>query len=164
MLYLRLVQVRHSETTGTTHEILTGWLYADKIAKAVVSKIPRNPWTRQFQKIRATRSSCKDKVGFSRGVNTPHLCRGCHLQKTCGIRVPSFQSVNWISGIDWLYLVRMFEINGSQLLHVENWTPFPNVMVVIHMCSFRWEDMKEHDCQKLADVGNYVSWNNSISK
>lgn len=58
----------------------------------------------------------------------------------------------------------MFEINGSQLLHVENGTSFPNVMVVIHMCSFRWEDMKEHDCQKLDDVGNYVSWNNSISK
>lgn len=55
-------------------------------------------------------------------------------------------------------------MNGFQFLYVENGTSTPNVTVVIHMCSFRWDDTREHGHQKLDDVGNYVSWNYSISK
>lgn len=40
----------------------------------------------------------------------------------------------------------------------------PNMTVVIHMSSFRWDDIREHGHQKLDDVGNYVSCLYSISK
>lgn len=80
----------------------------------------------------------KKSISYVNFENAPHLWKGCDLQKFYGIRVTSFQSINWISGIDKLYLVKMLEINGFQLLHVENWTSTPNMTVVIHMCHFRW--------------------------